>query len=315
MTAASVPFRTVERLSSGGGPRGTWRLGDWITSIADGRRASVLAGFVRAAAGLPRDTIPMFWFNSTPNFGDSLARVVVQWVSSGTPILVSGRCRRKLLAVGSVLHHLAEGDIVWGAGAIRNRPIVPPADVRFLAVRGPLTRDQIQGDVPDIFGDPAILLPMLYSPVVGKRFRLGVVPHYIDRGLVQVSDPAIRLIDVQAEWRTVVDGIVSCEGILSSSLHGLIVAEAYGIPAVWMVASDRVIGDGFKFRDYYLSTAREPSEPLRWPRALAEAESHLVEPPRLDAGPLLRSWPADLRFAAAEPRRNSGSAGPADASL
>ena len=40
--------------------------------------------------------------------------------------------------------------------------------------------------------------------------------------------------------------------IFSTSLHGLIISHAYGIPAIWIKAGN--IGtDGFKFKDYFSS--------------------------------------------------------------
>jgi len=44
--------------------------------------------------------------------------------------------------------------------------------------------------------------------------------------------------------------IDECEHILSSSLHGLICAQALGIKSRWILLSNNVLGDGFKFRDY-----------------------------------------------------------------
>jgi hypothetical protein len=41
--------------------------------------------------------------------------------------------------------------------------------------------------------------------------------------------------------------------IVSSSLHGLIIAHAYGREAAWLKFSDRPLGDDFKFRDYWAS--------------------------------------------------------------
>jgi pyruvyltransferase len=281
------------------------RVRDRVTKLAHEHDAPVVGHLIRRAVGLPEQPILMYWFTGIRNFGDILSPVIVEHMSNGIPVHVTRRYRGKLVATGSVLYALAEGDRVWGAGAIRNRRITPPPNVVFHAVRGPLTRALLQADVPETYGDPATLLPTIYRPKVEKRFELGLVPHYKDMAAVHVADPSIAMINVQSEWREVVKRIVSCQAILSSSLHGLIVAEAYGIPAVWIAASDNVVGEGFKFRDYYLATGREPPEPLGWNNALKAGPRHLTTPPHLDVDPILRAWPKDLTFPP-EPRERSG---------
>ena len=141
-----------------------------------------------------------------------------------------------------------------------------------------------------------MLLPLIYTPRAEKRFEVGVVPHYVDRDAVRVNDPSVTIIDVRSDWRSVIEQIAECETIPSSSLHGLIVAEAYRIPALWTTITDKVAGEGFKFRDYYLSTEREPPEPLAWNDALAKIGPCLTEPPRVNTAPLLGAWPRELTF-------------------
>jgi pyruvyltransferase len=51
---------------------------------------------------------------------------------------------------------------------------------------------------------------------------------------------------------------MSCERIVSSSLHGLVIADAYGIPNAWLnsdggAGGSRPGGGEFKFYDYFAS--------------------------------------------------------------
>lgn len=211
------------------------------------------------------------------NAGDMLSGPILEYL--GIKVEYVGRKERgKLLAVGSVMSSLRRRDVVWGTGCIRDKPIISPPGVRFLAVRGPMTRKLIQrAEVPEIYGDPALLLPLIYQPDMTKRHKVGLVPHYIDKGIPSTGDR--HFIDIQTDWRAVVDEIASCESIISSSLHGLIIAEAYGIPARWEVYSNNVIGGEFKFRDYLAGTGRQPQGPGDFPpiENLDKIQNRLVQ--------------------------------------
>lgn len=58
-----------------------------------------------------------------------------------------------------------------------------------------------------------------------------------------------------------INEICSCRFIYSSSLHGLIVSHAYGIPALWFEHT-RLTGDRFKFYDYFSSVCIPAYSPL-----------------------------------------------------
>jgi hypothetical protein len=173
---------------------------------------------------------------------------------------------------------------------------IDPA-ARILAVRGPLTRQralECGADCPPVYGDPALLLPLLYQPIEPqRRGRVGVIPHYFDKPYVLARwrpPPDCKLIDIQSRVETVIDDIVGCDHILSSSLHGLIVAHAYGVPALWVRFSDRLIGDGSKFADYLRSVDLTVNEPIGLDVRTFDPELHIAQipsaRPRIDTAAL-----------------------------
>lgn len=274
--------RPLRKLASTFGIHSRQEARDRLSSLGAQRPA------LGRVVGVSPDSLFTHWYSDTPNLGDALTPVLVEHVT-GRPVRQVGRTYEgKLLAVGSVLDDMAPRDVIWGSGAIRDRPLPVPAGVEVLAVRGPLTAALLQTDVPEIYGDPALLLPRYFTPRPTRRWDIGIVPHYVDHADVRaaVTDPAVALIDVTAPWRDVVTQIVSCDVVLSSSLHGLVIAEAYGLPAVWIeVSSDRIHGGWFKYHDYLLSTHREPRRPLAFAAtSLTRAVAHVLPPGELDAG-------------------------------
>jgi pyruvyltransferase len=175
---------------------------------------------------------------------------------------------------------------------------------RIKAVRGKLTKDALDKmglDCPEVYGDPALLLPMVYNPKIEKKHKIGIVPHYVDKGhailKALIQEEGALFIDIEAgkNWKKFIRQVKSCDMILSSSLHGIIVAEAYGIQNAWVRFSDNVLGDGYKFRDYYSSVHKEHVEPLDLNEGykISEIEEKIQQwrPIGWDAKVLLSSYP------------------------
>lgn len=176
----------------------------------------------------------------------------------------------KVIAVGSILEHADARTVVWGAGFIQPGQRLKNRPKAVLAVRGPLTRQQLlnQGiEAPEIYGDPALLLPRFYDPVISKQYIVGIVPHYVDKDhpwlKTLAKDPKVKIIDVEGDIFEFIHAIKACELVISSSLHGLICADAYGIPSSWIELSDGLLGGGFKFQDYFASVHRNQHTPVR----------------------------------------------------
>lgn len=152
---------------------------------------------------------------------------------------------------------------VWGSGFINYDDAQGrffKRDMRFHAVRGELTRRRVERmvgrtlDIPT--GDGGILASELLDTLPEKRYDIGIVPHVCDLNdhaaaeLVRRYENA-KLINVKDDPITVLTQIAQCRCVLSSSLHGLIAADSFHIPNLHIVFSDRPLGDGYKFDDYY----------------------------------------------------------------
>lgn len=212
------------------------------------------------------DAVALWWWveRGRPNFGDILSpRLVKQLVRREVH-----RSQRpgRVLAIGSILKWARDGDIIWGSGhAGAQHATARGVDVR--CVRGPVTAWLLRGQGVKVsaerYGDPALLLPLVYAPnaATTPKHDIGLVPHYVDRKLPQVLAaaklPSLSVIDICAGIENVIDALCSCKLIVTSSLHAIVAAESYGVPAVWVELSDGVVGGGMKFRDYYESTGRQ----------------------------------------------------------
>ncbi len=210
------------------------------------------------------------------NFGDDLNVFLLEELT-GKKVLKYGEFlhlrKCNILAIGSIVENYSNKDsIIWGSGAIEGeKKIVAPHKV--CAVRGPLTQKFLEETgvkVPHVYGDPALLLPLIYNPHnIEKKYKMGIIPHYVDYKLPYVEEfrkehPEILFIDLQnyKKWHDIIDQILSCEKIISSSLHGLILSDAYGIPNIRVNFSDKIVGGNFKYDDYNLAVRQCTIEPI-----------------------------------------------------
>lgn len=225
----------------------------------------------------PETPIIVQWPHRGPvseNWGDKLNPVLVKLVSGRRaiprPEVLNLAGRPVHYVIGSGLGAVTDPKaVIWGTGFLRydQVPLVRPK--KIAAVRGPLSRQKYLDagiDCTDLYGDPALLYPLFYKPSPPKKYTLGVIPHFREKQLpvfrALAEQPGVKIIDIQGGLEEVVDGALACDVIASSSLHGLIIADAYKIPSVWIRASQLPKGDYFKFRDYFMSVGRSQLDPL-----------------------------------------------------
>ncbi|HEY4615221.1 MAG TPA: polysaccharide pyruvyl transferase family protein [Citricoccus sp.] len=257
-------LRLIDELAAHGTPDGAGRASSLRDDIERDVRATTMQ---LSAADRPR-----LWWRKTPypgSFDDVLTPWLVEWVSGRPPVF--GRRNDSLLAGGSFAPFATGRSMVWGTG-IPRRGEALAADARYLAVRGPLSREAViasGGACPEVYGDPALLLPRFVEGHTGPaRHEVGFVRHVTQENLrLTLQDVAdIRLAGVGERFlRDVVRQITSCARIISTSLTGLVVAHAYGVPARWAVIADgseAIGGDGTDVEDYFRSVGLPVQEPL-----------------------------------------------------
>jgi len=198
--------------------------------------------------------VPTYWWDGHPNFGDAMTA----WLLPAYGILPIHRVasRARLAGVGSVLEFLPHDfdGAIWGSGLIRDEPH-PLPHAHALAVRGPLSRERIGAAGNVALGDPGILAAR-HVRRRSPKWDVGLVPHGHHRSherflaLADTAGARVRVIDVHQEAATAVREIAACRLIVTTSLHGLVTADSFGIPAVWTALDPPLDGGDFKFRDY-----------------------------------------------------------------
>lgn len=218
------------------------------------------------------------WYNSKENWGDGI-----------NPILVDALYKKKMInvnmiynifklpvhsCVGSVINVFPKNDkiIIWGSGVANPNLPLTYVPRKVNAVRGPLTLEYLKKSgvkCNAVYGDPVLLIKRIYNPTITvKKYKYGIICHYEDvtpqLDLLIKERTDIFKIEIIRDLNNpyeIIDEILSCENIVSSSLHGLILADLYEIPNVW-VFFENFEKLTFKFFDYYQSIGTDNSLPL-----------------------------------------------------
>ena len=242
------------------------------------------------------------------NLGDTLALPIINFLLSKKEINIDKpiSSKKHLFTVGSGGLRSFQDTTIWGTGIMydglkglwfekywhaNHRHL----DIR--AVRGPLTREiflKLGHKCPEVYGDPGILMPLIYQPMnVEKTHDYMIIPQYTSENEVRKYIPDEMIISMNTnDYKSVIDKIVSCKKVYSSSLHGIILAEAYGVPAVFFRGVIPIVD--FKYKDYYASTGRYDV-----PMAGSLAEAVSFEAPELPdltklQKDLMNTFPYDL---------------------
>lgn len=184
-------------------------------------------------------------------------------IGSGLGVFISNRSL-KSFAKMLLYRPFSPKVYIWGTGFIKYSDeknfVIRNLDI--VALRGQLSKERaeraLNKELSCVLSDGGILASYLLNEKIEKKYSVGVIPHFREQ-----EDPIFKtiassyndslLIDVCQDPHVVIKQIAQCECIISSSLHGLIIADSLKIPNIHVVYSNELKGDGFKFDDYYSS--------------------------------------------------------------
>lgn len=239
-------------------------------------------------------------WRGVPNFGDRLGMFFLYQLDE-TPAWRPPD-KAELVTIGSILEHLPRNweGTVCGAGLLRPESRLDLSRANVLALRGEYTAQRVKTSQKPVLGDPGLLVPRFIAQPTAK-YDLGIVPHWSDTQLAK-RFPYGKIINPRDHPEVVVKQIASCKRIISSSLHGLIVADAYGIPRqAELFANAHKEGGDFKYFDYMTVFGTHPHFGEMWkaPHAVVERVQRelwdalmtaLGHPTVGDVEPIERGW-------------------------
>ncbi|MBR5599106.1 MAG: polysaccharide pyruvyl transferase family protein [Alphaproteobacteria bacterium] len=231
--------------------------------------------------------IKLFYSNSD-NFGDAINPILFNRLT-GLEAKFSKRYNAQISGIGSIMHHLTKsrpfGNLynfiapeiaVWGSGfkteAKGKNESFNHRRMKFLALRGEITKSRVENiinrklDIP--LGDPGLLFNRLIDKKQEKKYHTAIIPHTADMDnpifkKLEEKLPNSKVLNLRGNPIDVLYEIASAEFVLSTAMHGLIAADSLGIPNKWLEVSDKVEGNGYKFRDYYSAFGIKDVVPLR----------------------------------------------------
>lgn len=219
---------------------------------------------------ISKDKVNLFWtgtyhgeITDHENLGDYLSLIIVNYVLKEYDLNLNTKTNQThyLYAIGSIIGWGYQDAVIWGSGLLNEKNVLrclrPKLDIR--AVRGPCTKNVLQKNrikCPEIYGDPAILLPLYYKPKVKKKWKYSLILHHNCklRNSDDIKKLGIHYIEIlTTDYKFFIEEILASEYIVSSALHGIILAESYSIPTIFLREN---LNQDLKYDDWYFSTER-----------------------------------------------------------
>ena len=228
-----------------------------------GDMSFLLNKYLKIVKGKIKGNLIYAYYGKHVNFGDQLTPLILDYYGFTTVYAhykpkyrFAGKA--EIISVGTFLQNTPSDfdGIIIGTGNDDIQKTFQLADI--LSVRGKITQHNLGLENREIaLGDPGLLVSYLYPQIKQKKYKLGIIPHFFDKVDCKFNkylnrfQQDVQIIDVQRHPEEVIDDIKQCENIISSSLHGLVVADSFNIPNIMFINNFTMPERGVKYKDYY----------------------------------------------------------------
>ena len=209
------------------------------------------------------------------NLGDLLGRTI--------PLKLFPECKQflkpnnnkknSLICIGSVLNNNDINNLYLGTGLVKQNKILSSMNQIF--VRGPLSANCISKKKTLWITDTGILTSLAFPrPIKNPKYDIVVILHKADKEIYYKNKNNFKSlgIPVRFNWGYNIDKLINfiCNGkiVISTSLHGQIIAHSYGIPSIAVNSGNRIIGFDFKYKDYYASLHEGSLKNFNFPKCI-----------------------------------------------
>lgn len=258
----------------------------------------------------------------------------------------------RISSTGSILSNFVGGYIdVWGSGMSpsynpttkKHTGYQYPSSTKIYprCLRGPfskyiLERSGVEFDFAPGYGDPVILLKNFYNPSniqANKMYEVGVIIHLSETDgrsldssafnhILRYSIPvnirnSVKIINTLSHissngLKNKIDEILQCKRIISTSFHGLLLAELYAIPCIYVhnssgglkcaeISLENKQQIDTRFLDFFLSVGltkrsyycQPKNESTNWENLITDID-RTWEPLQISANQLIETFPLDL---------------------
>lgn len=204
------------------------------------------------------------------NIGDQISEDIYKFMLDRKKIPANKSVKKTihLLTIGSVLGMGKFDAVVWGSGFHMIQNVLSMQKFRCFikldirAVRGPVTRQLLENLGYDCstaaMGDPAIIMPLIYKPNrTEKKYDYSIVEHFKTKNKLSEQSQFHHISVKTSDYKKFIDELIASKVVISSSLHGIILAETYGVPAIFMNPNHQMDQQLMKYLDWYYSTGRD----------------------------------------------------------